>query len=156
MPGSPLAPQGDLDAAEAAHLAAIDWYGPAALPTGIAFSHSCLGFLAATRGDRDAARQHHRAALDAAIESADDAAIALALDGAAAVALADGATMDAARLLGAASARWAATSTALPTHREDVEAVTSAVRAALDPDTFAAAWREGATGDDMLAVASQR
>ena len=116
---------------------------PAALPTGIAFSHSCLGFLAGTRGDRDAARRHHRSALDAAIESADEAAIALALEGAAAVALADGAAEDAARLLGTASARWAAVSSALPTHRGDVEGITAAARQALDPDAFDSAWDDG-------------
>ncbi len=92
---------GALERAATAHLAARDWYRDANIDAGAAFSESCLGFLASENGDPDAARQHHAAAVAAAIASADAAAIGLALEGAATVAAADGEHERAALLLGA-------------------------------------------------------
>ena len=95
------------DRAATAHRAARDWYRDANILAGVAFSESCLGFLASENGDRDAAREHHAAAVVAAVASDDAAAIALALEGAAAVAAADGEHERAATLLGAAGVSWA-------------------------------------------------
>ncbi|MET0324975.1 MAG: BTAD domain-containing putative transcriptional regulator, partial [Ilumatobacteraceae bacterium] len=50
---------GDLDHAAEAHRLALEFYAPAGIPSGIAFSRSCLGFLAAERGDTEEAAQHH-------------------------------------------------------------------------------------------------
>ena len=93
---------GELERSATAHGSARDWYRDANIQAGVAFSESCLGFLASERSDHDAAREHHEAALVAAVASDDGAAIGLALEGAAAVAAAGGEHERAATLLGAA------------------------------------------------------
>jgi predicted ATPase/DNA-binding SARP family transcriptional activator len=130
--------------AATAHRAARDWYADANVPAGIAFSESCLGFLAADRGDHDAARDHHAAALAAALASEDGAALGLALEGAAATAAAHGEGERAAALLGAARAAWSQVANAEPTHRGDIDAVAAVARAALGDEAFERAIAAGA------------
>ena len=88
--------------AESAHRAALDWYRAAGLSEGVALSESSLGLLALDRRDEASATRHHRAAVDAAVESKDDACVALALEGAAVLATRAGDSARAAQLLGAA------------------------------------------------------
>ena len=72
---------GDLDRAADAHAAALEWYTTAGIPSGVAFTESCLGFLAAGRGDHPDSASHHTAALVAATAASDPAALALASGG---------------------------------------------------------------------------
>ena len=132
--------------AAAAHRAARDWYDDANVPAGVAFSESCLGFLAGDRGDHDAAREHHATALAAALASEDAAALGLALEGVAAVAATDGDGERAARLLGAAGTSWEQVANADPTHRGDVDAVAAVARRALGDEPFERAVAAGAAG----------
>ena len=129
---------GAFDRAALAHQTALAWYTQADVPSGIAFSASCLGFLATERGDLDAARRHHAVALGAALASDDAAAIALALEGAATIAIHDGDAQRAAQLLGAADSGWSTLGHRDDTHLADVEAVIAATRAALGDITFEA------------------
>ncbi|MET0461378.1 MAG: AfsR/SARP family transcriptional regulator, partial [Ilumatobacteraceae bacterium] len=124
-------------------------------PAGVAFSESCLGFLAAERGDDDAARAHHAAALAAAVDSGDAAALALAVEGSATVALAAGVPLRAATLLGAAGAMWDSIPTAIATHRPDVDGAIAAVRTELGSARSARELAAGAALDrgGVLAVA---
>ena len=136
--GLPPRAAGDLERAERLHARALEWYGSAALPAGIAFTDSCLGFLAADRGDSGTSAAHHRRALDAASTSGDAASIALGLEGVAGVMERP---EEAARALGAA---WRVRPPgASPSHREDVDAIALALRATLGEEGFASAVGEG-------------
>ena len=97
---------GDLGRAADAHHAALEWYTSAGIPTGVAFTESCLGFLAAERGRPRRRGRHHAAALAAAVDVDDPAALALALEGRAADHRATRRT--APTLLGAADRFWPA------------------------------------------------
>ena len=146
---------GDHARAAEAHRLALAWYSDAHLLAGVAFSESCLGFLAAEQGDHDAARRHHEAAVDAAVTAGDDAALALALEGVAtAVAPAEPAL--AARLLGAADALWTTLPGTIPTHRADVERTAGLVRERLDGPAVDAARRQGAALDRVGRIAAAR
>ena len=129
---------GDLPAAAADHTAALAWYTNAGLLSGVAFTESCLGFLAATSGD---AAGHHAAALSAATSADDPAALSLALDGCAAVA---SDPRDTVMLLGAASQLRSSVVAIDPTHRDDVAALEAAARSAIGDDGYRDAWAEGA------------
>ena len=144
---------GEHERSATAHRAARDWYRDAHVPTGVALSESCLGFLASERGDHDAAREHHAAALVAAVASDDAAAIGLALEGAAAVAAGDGEHGRAATLLGAAGASWARVPDAIRTHRADIDAVGAAVRAELGDERFERAIEAGAAAGPVGVLA---
>jgi predicted ATPase/DNA-binding SARP family transcriptional activator len=143
---------GDLSRAAAAHATALDWYAPAEIQSGIAFTESCRGFLATQVGDRAGATRHHAAALAAAVSVDDPAALALALEGRAST-LGDAAA--AATLLGAARRLWrAAPPSTAPTHRADVAAVTDRARGALGGEAFEAAVAAGESLErrDVLAL----
>ena len=144
---------GELERSATAHGAAHDWYRDADIQAGVAFSESCLGFLASERGDHDAAREHHTAALVAAVASDDAVAIGLALEGAAAVAARDGEHARAAMLLGAAGASWAIVPDAIPTHRADIDAVGAVVRAELGDESFDRAFAAGAAAGPVGVLA---
>jgi predicted ATPase/DNA-binding SARP family transcriptional activator len=146
---------GGYERAAEAHQLALAWYENAELPDGIAFSESCLGFLAGERGDGDAARRHHAAALDAAIESGDDAALALALEGVATITAAREPAR-AAQLLGAAASLWATLPTTIPTHRADVERATAEIRRDLGADAHDSSHRAGAELDRAGVLAAAR
>ena len=141
---------GDLDHAADAHRSALEFYASAGIPSGIAFTRSCLGFLAAERGDDTEAAAHHEAALLAASAVDDPAALALALEGRAA-GLAD--PTDRAVLLGGADRWWSAVVAAEPTHRADVAAIAEAARQALGDAAYAAALAEGASLDRRTLIA---
>lgn len=143
--------RGDLDRAEAAHLRALAWYSEAGVHGGVAFTESCLGFLAAERGDEPGAAQHHSAALTAATAADDPARLALALEGLATVG--DDADRSAALLGAAARLRSATAGTDEPTHRADVAAVEAATRGRLGDAVFAAAVARGAGLDDSAVLA---
>ena len=146
---------GGYERAADAHRLALTWYRDADVPAGAAFSESCLGFLAADQHDEDAARLHHRAALEAAITADDDAALALALEGvAASIASRDPAR--AAELLGAAAELWSATPDTIATHRADLERTTTVIRGALDAPTLTAATNAGSVLDRPTLIALAR
>lgn len=131
---------GDLDRAEAAHRQALEAYTEANVKGSIAFTSSCLGFLATERGDVAASREHHRTARRVAEVAGEPGGLALALEGLAAVSTD---MVSAAELLGAAEALWG-DSAVEPSHRSDVDAVAARVREALGPAAFDAARARGA------------
>jgi predicted ATPase len=144
---------GDLDAAGAAHRAALDWYSSAGIPIGIAFTESCLGFLAAEQGDAARSVEHHARALTAAVTIDDPAVLALALEGVAA-GVAD--PTDRAALLGAADRLWSETANVERTHRDDVAAIAAATRGALGAEAFDAAFAAGVSCDHRAVLALAR
>jgi predicted ATPase/DNA-binding SARP family transcriptional activator len=147
---------GELLRAAAAHTDALDWYTRAAMPAGVAFTQSCLGFLVGAQGDRATAARHHVAALDAATAADDESALALALEGCA------GSLLDVtagAQLLGAA-ARMRSTSSGVastpPSHRADVAHIEDQAARALGVEAFAAGRRSGGQLGRSAAVALAR
>jgi predicted ATPase len=145
---------GDLGRATDAHTAALEWYATAGIPSGVAFTESCLGFLAAGRGDHAESASHHTAALVAATTSPDPAALALALEGRA-TELDD--PVARAILLGAAGSLWDATMpSTVPTHRRDVGAAADEARRAIGAEAFTLAFAEGAALDRRAALTFAR
>jgi hypothetical protein len=140
---------GDADRAQAAHHEALEGYLSAGVHRAIAFTQSCLGFLAAERGDPASAQAHHAAALDAGTAGDEPASLALALEGAATV-LGDDAAESGAVLLGAAGEQWRrCADPGRQSHRDDVDAAAVRFQRLLDPTVFAAARDRGAgTGRD--------
>ncbi|MGW4645701.1 BTAD domain-containing putative transcriptional regulator [Kitasatospora sp. NPDC004289] len=151
--------EGDLDTAEGHLLAVLAWHREAGLESANALVLAELGYVAELRGDAGAAHSHHLAGLAAARTTGDPRALALALEGlAGAAALAGAAEPSAYRraavLLGAAAAARAGTGAPLPrAERADVDRITAAVRTALGPEAFTAAFAEGTglTPDQAIA-----
>lgn len=145
---------GELERAADVHGRALEWYVAAGIPSGVAFTESCLGFLATERGDPAGATRHHGAALAAATAADDPAVLTLALEGCASL-HAD--PIASATLLGAASSLWAAAApSTVPTHRIDVDATADAARHAIGADAVAVAMANGATLDRREALAVVR
>ncbi len=136
---------GDLSRAERTHTAALEWYTAAGLPAGVAFSESCLGFLASQRGAIVDAALHHGRALSAAIRSEDGAVLALAVEGCASVRRDPAAAVM--LLAGAAVVRAAAPPTEAATHRDDIRAVDERAHATLGAAGHDAARAAGAALD---------
>ena len=133
---------GQLTQARKEHLQALTWLAEADVRLGEAFTQACLGFLALEAGDVDTARQHHGASFESALAAAAPASLALGLEGLAAVVSGDEPPV-AARLLGAAVARWKEAGGARQSHRADVEAVHDRLRSTLGPEVFDAGLAEG-------------
>jgi predicted ATPase/DNA-binding SARP family transcriptional activator len=147
---------GELDRALGAHLAALASYTEAGAGRAIAFTESCLGFLAAEVGDPKGARAHHGAALAAASTVGEPACLALALEGTAST-FRDGQAEWAVVLLGAASRLWAeSVDPGGATHREDVAAVADRARAVLGNAAFGQARERGALLGQFEALALAR
>jgi predicted ATPase/DNA-binding SARP family transcriptional activator len=147
---------GHLEQARHAHLAALEAHRKAGVLGGLAFTESCLGFLAAEAGDLQDAATHHAAALVNARAAGDPASLALALEGAAGV-MDDDHALWAARLLGAADHLWhEAGDPARATHRDDTQALTAHLRSVLGVSAFSEAWEHGRQVDraDAIAIAS--
>jgi predicted ATPase/DNA-binding SARP family transcriptional activator len=143
----------DLDRARELHTEALAFWERPGYLGGLAFTRSCLGFVAEEAGDVDTARDHHLAALDAALAQADPRAVALGFEGLAGVAAARGHADHAARLLGAAHARRAATGVPLPeVERHDVDRIHATATDILGADLVAAAHAAGAALDGDAAV----
>ena len=142
--------------AESAHRAALDWYRAAGLSEGVALSESSLGFLALDRHDEASATVHHRAAVDAAVESRDDACVALALEGAAVLATRAGDSARAAQLLGAARTSRADTVASTATHRGDIDDVEERLQAELGPEHLARLMELGARLERRAVLAMAR
>jgi predicted ATPase/DNA-binding CsgD family transcriptional regulator len=104
-----------------------------------------LGDVARDRGDLAEALVHYRTCLEAAREGGDQIFVADALDGVAGIAAARGKPEQAARLAGAAATlRERLDAAVAPWERSAHERQLAAVRIALSPEAFAAAWAEGA------------
>ena len=142
--------------AEAAHRAALDWYRAAGLSEGVALSESSLGFLALDRRDEASATRHHRAAVDAAVESRDDACVALALEGAAVLATRAGDSARAAQLLGAARTSRADTVESTASHRDDIDDVEERLQNELGPEHLARLMELGARLERRAVLAMAR
>ncbi len=113
--------------------------------TGSAIAYINLGLVAFAQGDRAAARTFFRDSLGIAAKIGDKASIPLPLEGLAGVHAFEGDPRRAARLLGWADALRKTMN--LPVQvgdRADYERFLSAARGALDEQSFAAAWKEGA------------
>ena len=95
---------GELDLAEECAEEARNIYRAAGVPPGEVLALASLGFVAARRGDVEAARLRHDEALALAREMEDQRSIALAYEGLASVAVLEGDGARAATLLGAADA----------------------------------------------------
>jgi hypothetical protein len=147
---------GDLDRARAVHREALAGYEQAGAHRAIAFTRSCLGFLATQMDDADAALAHHGAGLNAAAKSGEAASLALALEGIAACFSGNQAETGA-LLLGAARTLWdESADKGEAIHRDDVVAVADRVRGVLDDAAFAAAYERGALLRATEAVAIAR
>jgi hypothetical protein len=148
--------RGDFDQALAAHLEALAGYEEAGVTHAVAFTESCLGFLALEMGDPAAAGAHHAAALKAAVACGERDASALALEGLAA-GLGNDRAEDAAVLLGAADRlRGESSNHGAAMHLRDVAAITERVRGLLDPVVFTEASGRGAAmgRDEAVQAAS--
>ena len=141
---------GDLDRALAAHQEALEGYTDAGVLSAVAFTESCLGFLAAERGEPLVAGAHHAKALHVASRAGDAAATALSLEGIASR-FSDSQAEWAATLLGAASRLWAEPGTE-PTHRADVATAADRVRRSIGPERFEAAYELGTRLEPAAAV----
>jgi predicted ATPase/DNA-binding SARP family transcriptional activator len=120
---------------------------------GIAWSLEQLGLLAADHGD-PAAAALLRTSLEIHHDLRDRWRTCSVLEDLAAIALAQGCAQQAARLLAAAEALRAAIGTVIaPCDSAQHAATTTGARAALDEETYAAAWRQGlrAQIDDLQA-----
>jgi predicted ATPase/DNA-binding SARP family transcriptional activator len=147
---------GQLDDARACHDAAQAWYVEGGVAAGVAFTRSCLGFLATEVGDLDVAREHHLAALAAAVDAAEAGALGLAMEGVASV-LGDTSAGQAATLLGGGQARWSnAAGGREAIHERDVAATVARVRATLGDVAYDAAFAEGEHLDDREVVVLAR
>ena len=145
---------GELDRARAAHLEALAGYEEAGVSGAVAFTQSCLGFLATEMGDRAGAADHHTAALKVATTSGEAGALALALEGTAG-GLDDDQAEWAAALLGAAGSLWAESAgKSGATHRDDVAEVADRSRRILGPARFTVAYERGALMSRAEAAAS--
>jgi hypothetical protein len=141
---------GQLDRALAAHREALVAYTEAGVRGAVAFTESCLGFLAAEMGESQAASAHHATALDVATRAGDAAATALALEGVAS-GLDDRQAERVASLLGAAGRLWTQAG-APPSHRADVDATADHARRTLGAMRFAAAYERGSQLEPAAAV----
>jgi hypothetical protein len=118
--------QGDLDTADARLRANLDWLREIGGRSGVAFALAELGFVAEQRGDAGRAMALHREGLDAARATGDPRAVALALEGVAGAYALEGDHVQAARLLGTATALRASTGAPLPpAERADVDRITA-------------------------------
>jgi hypothetical protein len=147
--------KGRLEWARTCHLEARDIYTDTGASAGVAFSESCLGFLAAETGDDALARDHHRAAFAAAVDSGQDRALALALEGIVASTPPEDVPEQQATLLGGARGLWATVEQVEPSHRDDVEVVADRVREAVEGPAFEDAFTRGAAMEatDLVAIA---
>ncbi|MGW6461705.1 ATP-binding protein, partial [Streptomyces sp. NPDC055078] len=136
--------RGDPDTAERYLRRSLEWNRERGVDAAVALVLAHLGFLAGERGDIVEARSLHREGLTAARAVGDPRAVALALEGLAGAAVLGGDPAEAARLLGAAAAARESVDAPLPpAERGDVDRITAAAQAALDTDTYAAAFRAG-------------
>lgn len=137
--------QGRLDDAEKHLLAWLDWCRRWEGDHGVAFILAELGFIAEQREDAATARALHQEGLEHARRTGDPRALALAYEGLAGAEALAGAHTEAARLLGAAAAARDSVRAPLPAaERADVDRVTATVRAALSPEAYDDAFRQGA------------
>jgi predicted ATPase/DNA-binding SARP family transcriptional activator len=146
---------GDFEAARAAHLEALARYTEAGVAGGVAYTESCLGFLADAMGQREVSAAHHATALGEAVRADDSGSLALAIEGVAAGFTDDGAQW-AATMLGAATALWDGSAAHEPaTHRDDVAEIAERARRLLGPEAFDEAFTRGAALDraETLVVA---
>jgi hypothetical protein len=144
-----------LNRALAAHREALAGYEQAGAGRAVAFTQSCLGFLATQMHDPAAALSHHASALKAAANAGEASSLALALEGTAG-GFDEGQAEWAALLLGAASALSAASADeGEAIHRDDVVAIAERVRRVLG-DGFAAAYERGGLMGRVEALAAAR
>ncbi|MFI6500461.1 BTAD domain-containing putative transcriptional regulator [Nonomuraea typhae] len=136
--------QGRYGAAEDYLLPWFDWLRQVGGTAGIAFALAELGFAAEQRGDAETALARQREGYANAAATGDPRAIALALEGLAGALSLAGRAEEAARNLGTAAAIRASVGAPLPAgERLDVERATDRIRAILDEEEFAAAFRSG-------------
>ncbi|MGV9376680.1 BTAD domain-containing putative transcriptional regulator [Nonomuraea sp. NPDC003707] len=148
--------QGRYEEAESYLLSLLDWLRQVRGTPGIAFVMAELGFAAEQRGAAALALARHREGYEAARASGDPRAVALALEGLAGALSLDlsldqgGRPVEAARLIGAATAMRAAAGAPLPVgERLDVERIGGRLRAVLGGEAFERALREGELGDHL-------
>jgi predicted ATPase len=145
---------GSLGRAREAHLAALAGLEAVDVGRAVAFTESCLGFLAAEMDDPVAAAAHHGRALRASLLADDAGGLALALEGIAG----DCCERDpllAGKLLGAAGrTRADGGARDATSHRGDVDAIAARVSDQLGAERFAGALAHGAGIDraDVLAL----
>ncbi|MDX3108106.1 BTAD domain-containing putative transcriptional regulator [Nonomuraea angiospora] len=138
--------QGRLDRAESYLRRWLEWNRQFDAEYGSALILAELGFIAELRGDAQTALALHLEGLAAARDTGDPRAIALALEGLAGARALAGHPLQAARLLGAASAARASADAPLPAaERGDVDRITTALRATLGEAGFGAGFEQGAT-----------
>jgi hypothetical protein len=134
---------GEFALARAAHLEALSRYRDAGVPGGVAYTESCLGFLADQMGQREVAAGHHAAALSEAREADEPGSVALAVEGMTS-GFPDERAEWAAVMLGAAKALWDLSAARDPaSHRDDVGAIGERARLVLGAEGFAAAFAHG-------------
>ncbi|MFI6736668.1 BTAD domain-containing putative transcriptional regulator [Nonomuraea sp. NPDC050451] len=144
--------QGRYEEAESYLLSLLDWLRQVRGTPGIAFVMAELGFAAEQRGAAALALARHREGYEAARASGDPRAVALALEGLAGALSLDqkGRHVEAARLIGAATAMRQAVGAPLPVgERLDVERIGGRLRAVLGGEAFEQALREGELGDHL-------
>ncbi|WP_219825624.1 BTAD domain-containing putative transcriptional regulator [Nonomuraea typhae] len=136
--------QGRYGAAEDYLLPWFAWLRQVGGTAGIAFALAELGFAAEQRGDAETALARQQEGYANARATGDPRAIALALEGLAGALSLAGRAEEAARNLGTAAALRASVGAPLPAgERLDVERATDRIRAVLDEEEFAAAFRSG-------------
>ncbi|MFI7126186.1 BTAD domain-containing putative transcriptional regulator [Nonomuraea sp. NPDC050153] len=169
--------QGRYEEAESYLLPVLDWLRRVRGTPGIAFIMAELGFAAEQRGAATLALARHREGYEAARATGDPRAVALALEGlAGALSIGqdrrpasigqdrepesigqDRGPVEAARLLGVATAMRRAVGAPLPAgERPDVERISRRLRAALGGEAFERALNEGELGDHFPAALAGR
>jgi hypothetical protein len=145
---------GDLEHARHAHLEALARYADAGVAGGVAFTESCLGFLAGAMGDGDVAAAHHARALAEATQADDPGLLALAIEGMTA-GFTDDRAQWAAVMLGAAKALWEESAAhEAATHRDDVAVIADRATRLLGSAAFAGALAGGAAMSRSEALAA--
>ena len=136
--------QGDFAYAQSLHEEALALQRELGDTWGIAISLLNLGAVARDQGDTVRARALLRESLSYYQSEGDRQGISLCLEALAAMIVRDGQPEHAARLLGAAATLREVAGTPLqPIDHADYDRTVTAARAALDADTFAAAWAQG-------------
>ncbi|PSL54725.1 putative ATPase [Saccharothrix carnea] len=136
--------EGRLDEAEAHWERLRSWHRQVGFEAGATLVLAELGFVAEQRGDAARALELQSEGLALARQVGDPRAIALALEGVAGALALAGDAEAAARLLGAATAARASVGVPLPAgERGDVDRIAAAARAALGPESYAAAFTTG-------------
>ena len=129
---------------------------PVGCPKALPSPSPASGSSPSTAANEASATRHHRAAVDAAVESRDDVCVALALEGVAVLATRAGDSARAAQPPGAARTSRADTVESTASHRDDIDDVEERLQNELGPEHLARLMELGARLERRAVLAMAR